>query len=229
MEDFLRFLNRYEIWIYGVLGVLFLLYFRKLLIALQAWQSSVFGLEKESAQRKLSAAVTVVGLIGLMILSEFFLITFVVPSYPQSLLLATPTLDILATPTATINVLDAQSITDAGMSAVRVAEGEDGCIVGQLEWTAPLDGEEVSGGVTLEGIVNVPTMGFYKYEYSTAGSDEWVTIAAGNVGNAEAQELGTWNTGQLVPGDYVLRLIVTDSLNNTLPPCSIQVRVVSEE
>jgi hypothetical protein len=228
MEDFLRFLNTYELWIYVVLGIIFLVYFNKLYNAWKGWKTTLFGLEKENAQRTMSSAMTIVGLIGLMILAEFLVISFVVPSYPRSLFLATPTLDLLATPTATINVLDAQSMTSAGRAVTPVQEGASGCIPGQLEWIEPLDGEIVSGVKTLIGTVNIPTIGFYKYEFSAAGSNTWVTIAAGNDQKTK-EELGTWNAGQLVPGDYVLRLIVTDSLNNPLPPCDIRVRVTSEE
>ena len=229
MEDFLRFLYTNEIWIYALLGVIFLIYLRKLLISFRGWRTSIFGLEKENAQRRLSSAITVVGLIGLMIAAEFIMITFVVPSYPQSLLLPTPTLDLLATPTATLNVLGVQVRTEAENISTPNAGVTNGCIPGQLEWTDPQDGEDVSGTIELKGTVNVTAMGFYKYEYSSAGSDQWITIAAGNGAKTEEGLGGVWNTGQLVPGDYALRLVVMDNLNNPLPPCEIFVRVVSEE
>ena len=38
---------------------------------------------------------------------------------------------------------------------------------------------------------------------------------------------GTWDTSQLVPGDYLLRLVVTDNVNNLFPACVISVRVVA--
>lgn len=229
MEDFLRFLNTNELWIYAFLGFIFILYLRKLLNAWQGWRNSIFGLEKENAQRKMSSALTVVGLIGLMILAEFFVISFVVPSYPKSLLLATPTLNLLATPTMTLSVFDAQVNTRVDAASTPLPEGASGCIPGQVEWVEPRSGDVVSGVLELKWIINIPAMGFYKYEYSAAGSNIWITIAAGNDPSNEEPLSGTWNTGQLVPGDYHLRLVVMDNLNNPLPPCDILVHVVSEE
>lgn len=229
MEEFLRFLYANEVWIYSLLGFIFLIYFRKLIIAWRGWKTTIFGLEKENAQRRLSAAITVVGLVGLMLAAQFFLITFVVPSYPQTLLLATPTLDLLTTPTATLNVLDVQVRTGSeGQNFAETAES-NGCIPGQLEWVVPQEGETVSGAITLQGTVNIAAMGFYKYEFTSAGSQNWVTIAAGNEVKIESELGGSWNTANLVPGDYTLRLMVMDNLNNPLPACEITVRVVGEE
>ena len=228
MEDVLRFLFEYELWIYVLLGVVFLVYFRKLLIAWKEWKTAIFGLEKENGQRKFSSALTVVGLLGVMLLAEFVLISFVVPAYPKSLLLPTPTLDLFVTSTATLSILGAEPITSINSTSTPPSPGESGCIPGQVEWLSPISGDEVTGVVDLEGIVNVLTLGFYKYEYSASGSGNWITIAAGNESSAEPFE-GKWSTGQLVPGDYLLHLVVTDNLNNEYARCELQVRVVSEE
>jgi len=227
MEEFLRFLNNYEVWIYLVLGLVFILYSRKLINAWQIWKNSIYGLEKESAQRILSAALAMVGLLGLMILSEFVIISFVVPSYPQLVQLPTPTLDLLATPTGTLNVLGVNA--GSGTQAVPTAAGGTGCIPGQLEWFDPLPDQQIRGAIVLKGTVSLPNMAFYKFEYSSSGSNTWVTIAAGNETKVETDLGGSWNTAQLVPGDYILRLLVTDNLNNMLPPCDISVRVLSPE
>ena len=37
--------------------------------------------------------------------------------------------------------------------------------------------------------------------------------------------LGPWDTTRLNTGDYFLRLVVTDNAGQSLPPCTIQVRV----
>ena len=39
--------------------------------------------------------------------------------------------------------------------------------------------------------------------------------------------LGNWDTTLLVPGDYLLRLVVADSQNQLLPACVVSVRVVA--
>jgi hypothetical protein len=105
-------------------------------------------------------------------------------------------------------------------------ESLDGCIPGEIEWTDPQPGDEVKGPVELKGTIAVANLGFYKYEYSQAGSDTWTTIAAGDAPVQDGPLGGNWNTEQLLPGDYRLRLVVSDNANNTLPACGIRVRVV---
>ncbi len=227
MEELLRYLKQNEIWIYIILGFGFVIYLRKLAASWQEWKASLFGLERENAQRRVRASLTMVGLLGLMILSEFVMISFVMPAYPQSMLLPTPTLNLLVTPTATMDVLGAGVLS--GTSAATPASGATGCIEGQLEWKVPEPDQEVSDAVVLEGTVSMPNMAFYKFMYSVSGSNLWVTIAAGNEPKVEEPLGGSWDTSELVPGDYTLRLVVTDNLNAELPPCDVSVRVISSE
>jgi hypothetical protein len=97
-------------------------------------------------------------------------------------------------------------------------------VPGQVILTAPKAGEEVSGIITIEGTVNIPDFGFYKYEIARPGETIWLTILAGREIVQEG-ELGQWDTATLSPGDYMLRLVVTDNQGESLPPCVIQVRV----
>ncbi len=60
------------------------------------------------------------------------------------------------------------------------------------------------------------------------GQDNWTTIAGGNIKKVE-EPLGNWDTGQRLPGDYLLRLVVTNNEGTALPPCIIPVKVVGEE
>lgn len=225
MEELLRFLKQNELWIYAVLGFVFVIYLRKLGAAWQEWKASMFGLERENAQRRVRASLTMVGLLGLMILSEFVMISFVMPAYPQSMLLPTPTLNLLTTPTPTLNVLGA--VINNGTPASPQTGSANGCVDGQLEWIVPAADQEVSGAVVLQGTVSMTNMAFYKFMYSVSGSNSWVTIAAGNEPKVEAPLGGSWDTRELVPGDYILRLVVTDNLNTELPPCDVAVRVLS--
>jgi len=71
----------------------------------------------------------------------------------------------------------------------------------------------------------VPNFGFYKYEYAAQGSETWSTILAGNK-PVIAGILGTWDTTEITPGDYQLRLVVSDNTGVELPACIIHVRVV---
>ena len=170
-------------------------------------------------------AITVLVLLLVTAGAEFFVVSFVAPAYPMAELLPTPTLDLMATPTATLAPGAA-----APLIVPTIAENiSSGCVPGVIDWTSPAEGEQVNGMVELTGSVNVPNLGFYKYEFSSPGQDDWQTIAAGNTTKVNEPLGGVWNTEQLVPGDYLLRLVVTDNENNAMTPCIIPVQVVAVE
>jgi hypothetical protein len=91
--------------------------------------------------------------------------------------------------------------------------------------TSPAAGDEIKGTIELVGTVNVPNFGFYKYEVARLGSDTWATISAdrNTVNNGK---IGAWNTTALTPGDYQLRLVVTDNQGKVMPACVVPVRIV---
>jgi hypothetical protein len=101
-----------------------------------------------------------------------------------------------------------------------------GCIPGQIAFTDPLDGQEVQGNVTLTGTVDIPNFGFYTYEIARPGESIWLPIQVGREIKREAL-LGTWDTSALSPGEYMLRLVVTDNQGNALEPCVIRVMVLA--
>jgi hypothetical protein len=228
MEVILPYLKNYEVWIYSFLGLIALVYLQKLIIAWRDWQGTVYGLEREIAQRRFSTALTILLLLVAFVLLEFLTVSFVAPTYPQSLSLPTATLDLLATPTVTLAAqVDALSTASSPQltSAVTVQPQQEGCIPGKIEWLVPKPGQEISQTVELKGTVNVPNLGFYKYQFSKPQEDVWTDIAAGAQPKMEGQ-IGFWNTSQLVPGDYLLRLVVLDNQNQPFPACVIPVRVV---
>jgi len=226
MEEILRFLVNYEAWIYVILGVGGLINLRRVLQAVNEWRGAAFGLEKENARYRFSISMTILLVFFLLGGIEFFLVSFIVPNRPRSTVLATPTLDLLATPTVTLVAGRQPVATPTGLMGTPLPALKEGCTPGSVEWISPQDGDEVKGTVVLKGIVNVAAMGFYKYEYSSVGSDTWFTIAAQNqIG--QDNELGQWNTSSLPGGDYRLRLVVYDNQNQALPACVITIRVTS--
>ena len=229
MREFFQFLQDYEIWIYSILGGIGLIFLRRVIISFQTWRGAVFGLEKESAQRRFSSNLTVMVFIGLLLISELMLVSFVSPAYAVLKPLATPTLNILATPTVELVVeVPQEAMTPTPLAVATLVLGQEGCVPGQVEWISPEAGEEVRGQIELIGTVDVPSLGFYKYEYSQPGSDFWMTIAGGNQPTTpENNLLGEWNTSQLVPGDYLLRLVVMNNQNVAFPVCIIPIRVLA--
>jgi hypothetical protein len=219
MAQLFLYLADYEILIYMCLGLGALFALRWFLIEWKHWREAIFGLEREFAVRRLTNAVGLVFLLILIAGSEYFLATFIAPSLPA--LIPTPTVDLLIQPTATLSI---ENGTVISVPPVLPPPGSVGCVVGALIITAPKPGEEVRGEITLKGTVDILNFGFYKYEVAPAGSEIWSTISAGDKVVKDG-DLGFWNTTALTPGDYQLRLVVTDNQGNALPPCVIQVRV----
>lgn len=227
MSETLAYLTKYEVWIYILAGGIGLIYIRKLIIALEERRAAVFGLERENANRQLASAGSMLGLMLLLAAGEFTLVTFVSPFVPQPKLLPTSTLDLLATPTITLQAVIG-TLPVSGTPGTPVPAQSNGCIPGQLEFTNVTPGQEFSKTIRLEGTTNVPGFGFYKYEYGQPGQNNWVTIAAGNEIKIDA-EIGAWNISQLPQGDYVLRLVVVNQQNESMPPCEVPIRVVSSQ
>jgi hypothetical protein len=223
MSETLGFLTRNEVWIYVLAAAIGLIYIRKVIQAIEERRSAVFGLERENANRLLTSAGSILGIMVLLAVGEFTLVTFVAPFVPQSKVLLTPTLDLLATSTVTLQVAGTPA---AGLTVTPAPAKSNGCIKGQLEFTNVEPGQEFSKTIKLMGTTNVPGFGFYKYEYGQPGQNNWVTVAAGSDIKINA-EIGSWNISQLPQGDYELRLVVINQQNESLPPCVVPIRVVS--
>lgn len=230
MEDVLRFLKTYEPWIYLVLVGTGLFAMRRMLTALQELRTAVFGLERESAQRRFRSSLSIFLFVLMLAASEFVFTTIVFPDFPNVQAMATPTADLLATPTVTLPPVSVETpqAEAIGIPTLDVTD-QDGCIPGVIEWTFPKAGETLKGLVTLRGTVSVPNLGFYKYEYNDPATNLWVTIAAGDRVIVDqplgGEGSGQWDTTTLTPGDYRLRLVVTDNVNNVFPACVIPVRI----
>lgn len=222
MDALFRFLVEYELLIYLILGIGAILVGSSLWLAWREWRTAVFGLEKELSFQKVRVSGAFFTLFVMIGLSQFCLVTFIAPFLPAATFMLTPTVSLLQTPAAT---LSASELTAQPPKPV-APSGSLGCTPAQIMISSPLPGGEVQGKIILSGTVDVQNFGFYKYEYSPAGSENWSTIAAGDkiIRNGE---LGAWDTSQLVPGDYQLRLLVTDNLGKALPACIIPLHVTA--
>lgn len=223
MNALLQFFTEYETVIYLILGVGAFFSLRILLTAWSEWRLAVFGLEKELIFQRMRISGSFLILFLLVGLSQFCLVTFIVPFMPASAVLGTPTLN-LTQGAAHLMQSDLPSTETTAPPAP--PPGSIGCVPGQLIFTSPQPGEEVRGKITLRATVNFPDLGFFKYEYAAAGSEEWMTIAADNEIRVD-YELNLWDTTNLTPGDYRLRLVATNNLGEALPPCIIPIRVLA--
>jgi hypothetical protein len=221
MTVFYRFLSEYEALIYILLAIGALFAFRAFWRAWRESQTAVFTLERQFSSRRLAQSASISALIVVLFCAVFFTTTFIVPGLPASAIALTPTLDFISTPTG---VLSPEMMSQFAAAPLQAAPGASGCVPGRIMLTFPEPGAELKGSVELIGTVNIPNFGFYKYEAARVGSDAWATISA-NRSPVENGSLGRWNTTALTPGDYQLRLVVTDNQGVVLPPCIIPVRV----
>lgn len=236
MLELFHFLVDYQLWIYAILGILALVYLLRLISAWRERYATIFGLEREDAQRRLNSALAILILLILLIGAEFVLVTFVFPEWP--LVMLTPMASVTPEP-------DEPMITppyaDSGLQIISTPEGAvipsvdsavsslaSGCIDGQLEWLAPVSGDVIKGSYTLEATVNVQDMAYYDWSYASVDDqDKWKPLSAGNLPLIEGP-LGLWATSQVANGDYVLRLRVYNLNNEELPSCNVYIRVLND-
>ena len=227
MNYVIRFLAEFEVPIYLMLGIVALIYLRRILMALQEKRSAIFGLEREAAQRKVVGASTVLILVGLLTVGEFVVATFLAGELAQEPTFATPTIEVLTTPTVTLGPPpEGATPTPTLYPQVQLEGIESNCINDVLEIESPEHLSEVSGVVELIGSVNTENFGSYKYEYSTMEAN-WQTIAAGSVVRID-ESLGNWYTNDLEPGEYMLRLVALDNDGVEQSACVIQVSIPAE-
>lgn len=232
MEEALGFFRTYEIGIYLILGLAGIVYLRKFSLAWQELRGAAFGLERESAQGRLNQAASVLIFILALIMSEFILVSFVLPNNPDLPALPTPTLNLLTTPTTTLEATPNSTAIGGNASPVTPTTPPaeelttNGCIAGQIEITAPQDGSQVNGIIDVIGSANIPDFGFYKLEMRQPGEQNWLTILAGNE-IKQGTVLGSWNTSLINAGDYQLRLVVVNNAGQALPACQVQVHVTT--
>jgi hypothetical protein len=206
MEELIRFVVNYEVGIYIVLGVVLLINLKRLLSDWISLRKANFGLEREVAQKGIRSAFTFIFLVSLFGLSNFILVSVASIRYPDIAQIATPTIDLLSTQTPFQGEGINPNVTPQGLQQTQTAIAVTGCIPDQLEWIDPQPGDD---------------------EYRYQGDEIWTPISAGNKPVVEEALGGTWNTEQLQPGIYFLRLVVSDNANNLIKPCEIEVKVLS--
>ena len=230
MEYVIRFLADFEVPIYLILGIVAVIYLRRIVLSLEEKRTAIFGLERAAAQRKVTAAASILILVGLLTPRAFVVVNFLAGATSQEATYATPTIEVLTTPTTT---LPGPVPTDATPTPTRYPQAqiegiESQCENDILEIKSPEHDGEVMGVVEIVGSVNTPSLGSYRYDFSTMGEPKWQTIAAGS-GVRIDENLGNWYTSDLAPGPYMLRLVALDNDGNETSTCVIVVNVKADE
>ena len=226
MADFYKFLASYEVLIYIVLALGALFSFRWLWRSWNEWQTAIYKLEKEFSSRRIGQAAAISALLVILFCFEFSMASFIIPGLPAEVFLTTPTLDFISTPTGT---LSPKMMTQfAALPPQTIIPSVAGCVPGQVDLTSPKAGDEIKGTIDLIGTVNISNFGFYKYEVAPQGSATWATISAGRT-IVTNSSLGRWDTTASTPGDYQLRLVVTDNQGIALPACIVPIRVIPSQ
>lgn len=229
MEQALQFFKTFELWIYVFLGALIFWQIRRFAMAWEELRGSFFGMEREAAQAKVNSAATMVFLLIIMAVAEFTIVTFVVPTLPGANPLATPGLNLLATPTITLPApTQDPDKTQAATPTPSELPAAEGCTPTQINLSSPQNGERISGNVTIQGSAEVTNFGFYSLQIARPGDTIWLPIQVGQQ-PVKNDALATWDTSSLAPGEYLLKLVVTDNIGTELSPCTIQVTVEPPE
>ena len=220
-------LGTHEVLVYIVLAIGAMFGLRWLWRSWREWRHAVYGLEREFALRRMSQAIAALALILVLFCGELVTASFILPNLPASMLVPTATPNLLATPTGTISPELATSIALTPRPS-SVSSGNNGCVPDRVDISSPEGGQELKGTVEISGTAEIQDFGFYKYEVSPLGVESWATISAGR-DRVAGGSLGQWDTSALSPGDYQLRLVVTDNQGRALPTCVIQVRIVAPD
>jgi len=223
MNEVFTLIRLARIWIYVLFGLLLVFSLRSVLRRIVEYRKAIFVLEREKAVKRLTT-VSILFAVSLLILGGTYLATtFSKPIIrTESTSTPAPTLAFLAVPTDEGN-LDAQS-----------AEVRDdillvGCNPETVFILSPEDGSELGGVEDISGTADIQNFAFYKYEYRTiSDSAIWRSIFASTEPVVDGK-LGTWDTGLVNPGEYLFRLVVTDTAGNAPYPCVIQVRIIAVE
>ena len=225
MIEFLRYIRDVEYLIYFILSALAVWQLRNFFVAWEELRAAAFGLEKESAQTRLNKSAALLVVLLFLTAAVFGMVSFIIPAIPGVDPIPTPTIDLLATPTATIDPETIIEPTPVPTSALPGTQpGQEGCIPDEVMITSPESNDVVSGVVEIEGTANIPDFGFYKFEISPANTEAWLTIQAGDEIRIEGS-LGFWDTRQLTPGNYWLRLVVLDNQGIQRDPCRVELFV----
>ena len=236
MTTLVQFILRTETILYILAAIIIFFSLRGLVVARQVQRNAVFGLEKEAAQQRQRRSLGTILALFLLSSGVYIISHIVAPNMGEVPLEPTPTPLVFVTqlPTPTETRLLYPTVTSTpGLPPAAVvgtpspvpAESINGCEILGATITKPASGEFVTGQITVEGQTNILDFAQYKFEIngpSTSGA--WVVVGTFTVPVIDGF-LGTWDSTSLIPGNYVLRLVVS-RIDGTFPtPCEVPITV----
>lgn len=225
MEGLIKFFIGAEPVIYIVAGLVLVIAIIRFVKLTNERKKTVFGLEREVLLKRIRSTFTMATISGVMILAELFFVSYGSVKFPDLSIDATPTAEAQISSTQTNLLVVNQPVTQITKSATD--SNSDGCVNGQIQWTKPKAGDSIQGSVDLQGTVNLPSLGFYKFEYKGLNDANWITIAGASIPVIDGPFGATWNSQNVTPGDYQLQIIAYDTNNNEYPACIITVHVLA--
>ena len=224
MVVLLQLIRKYDIWLYGLCGLVCLFYLRRAWHARQNLAASFFSLEKEVAAsrllRSLGGALFSCLLIGSIyyvsrILASELELPEVLRAEPTPILIPTsiptptqaPPTPTLA-PESTRRIVRLVQPTSTPPVTSTPQTVRPSCPDPGAQLTAPGVNQVVHGHVEVQGTAQITDFDYYKFEFRSAGLDsEWAFIQRHDQ-PVVAGVLGTWDAGMLPNGEYEFRLVV---------------------
>jgi hypothetical protein len=249
MEQAFEILAEYQLWIYGLLGILLIFYIWRAFLARREGARSIFKLEQEQAHTRYRRNVIIAVVIILLIGAVFALLYLTQPisqpavvvepeptetTGPLAASTLTPTpppATITPTPTATqvrptrpVRPTDTPELEVTPTPVVRPAA----CPNPNVRITSPGVNQILRGNFPVRGTANADGFDYYKIEVgpgSNPRDDQWTVVGQLHREPVNGGVLENFNSGAYAPGTYTLRLVVVDNTGNFPPPCTVTVSV----
>jgi len=236
MSALLQFVGRIAPVLYAIAAVVIFLSLGGIVRAQRTRRTALFGLEREAAQQRRRQAVNTILFMLLMVTLIYTATEIALPNIQGAVVEPTPTPFVFVTqePTPTAVLLLYSTITPTpGLAPADIPEETEeggtpvnGCEIFGARITSPSSGQSVTGQVVVEGEANILNFAQYKFELKgTSTGGAWAVVGTFTTAVPEGF-LGTWDSTSLVPGNYVLRLVVS-RVDGTFPtPCEVPVVLI---
>lgn len=210
MKAAIELVAQYEMWIYGGLGGVSLLYLWRLIQARVRLRATPFGLERESAYQLQNGALAMLLILAALAGAVFINTHYILPNVDLLTVGPSPTpAPATATPIGNAVIVDSSGCENPNVTLIQ-----------------PEPNDRIAGSFEAKGTANIPDFAFYKLELSGANTrGEWATVDVGSQ-IAISDTLGTFDSSLYLPGEYAFRLVVIDAAGNSPPPCVVPVTLV---